>query len=89
MFEPDYYLKFLQFMPGNIKALENTVGIPEVGLKCSMDFGGIFLFTFLLLAQSTKSLEAFYSAFVISYHYHTCTNNYLCFLLFQSKQNQQ
>ena len=91
MFEPDYYLNFLQFMPGNIKALENTVGIPEVGFtKYSMDFGGIFLFTFLLLLLNRLS---HWRPFILLSLFHITIIHVpiiiYVFFLFQSKQNQQ
>ena len=91
MFEPDYYLNFLQFMPGNIKELENTVGIPEVGFtKYSMDFGGIFLFTFLLLLLTRLS---HWRPFILLSLFHITIIHVpiiiYVFFLFQSKQNQQ
>ena len=91
MFEPDYYLNFLQFMPGNIKELENTVGIPEVGFtKYSMDFEGHISIYFLLLLLNRLS---HWRPFILLSLFHITIIHVpiiiYVFFLFQSKQNQQ
>ena len=91
MFKANYYLNFLQFMPGEITALGDTVGIPELGItKYSMDYGGIFLVTFLLLLLNR--LSSWRPFILISLFHITIIHIPLIiyvFFLFQSHRSRQ